>query len=280
MQFDWPRASQILERMTSDYDMTKLDVRKLWNVIKLATVSLMVNNKEKFDELIQIILTTQKEKDTWTDIITRMAKKFSKNSGHLSVLEIMLLSGHFDKILPNAKEATKNQIFQIIQDQAAKSPGALKNSNEKVKMYSKQGSTIKGWLTLGYLGGPKITEEDNIEFQNRIVYLLLHTTVLTALPNKNKETLECFEEAMEMKPFMDKTYLVMTLMGLGKYYAMSSEKNETKSYQYFQEALKISGYDWEDRIRVALRTFISQVNTQSKEIEEVYEETEEKETSE
>jgi len=154
-------------------------------------------------------------------------------------------------------------MLKMIDNAASLAEGSLKADIWEQSSQPKKGGLLS-YISFGYYGQ---TDENDPLIDNRSSYLVFKGSTLRSL-GKKQEAKELLEEVISHKQHLvDKLYYVIALTEMGKCF---HKEDTEKALQYFKEAIKITGYTWDDAVRLRLRTFMAQLGMEDKAIEEQY----------
>jgi len=238
-----------------------------WCYLKLGAISVMLDKHEVAVELFQKV-TEQPNTDKWCATMNKYAGKCLRNGGWYSMFELMMITGLMIKLLKNAGQHKAKVLIQSLEQLALKAEGSLDTTireNLETNGPPKKGGVL-GVLSFGFFGS---TGETDTKVENRVLYLLLKGTFLQAL-QKTADSKKCLEEALYLKPLFNDTLThLLILMELGK---LHMQDDMDKASKYFSEAIRLSGYSWEDTIKVRLRGYMNQMGMSHTEYEQANDE--------
>jgi len=213
-----------------------------WNCIRLGACEMMLGNQEKAKVLFQATANS-KSKDKWSQNIIRQANKFISTGGHFAMLEITVLTGHFEKSLKNTTDTRKKEILDIVEKVATKAPGAL------VKPTGPDHKAAKN------LNDPKI--------DNRVAYLVIKSLVLRAL-EKKEDCMACLLEVIMLKEqLVDKLYYALALLQLGR---VISRDAPDEAKIHFETVMKVNNIAWENQIKMRVRGYLKKLGVDEKDV--------------
>jgi len=107
------------------------------------------------------------------------------------------------------------------------------------------------------IGKPKKEEPVDYSIDDRAVYLLIKGALLKSA-EKIDEAIECFREVIRLEPVIrEKYYVPYCLFEFGE--CMYQKGNLKEAQEAMKKCNNISGYDWEDPLKVRLRVTIDQL---------------------
>lgn len=105
--------------------------------------------------------------------------------------------------------------MKMLKKAASTLPGAKsKVDAQLIQSKLKKKTGVMTWLTLGYVSGTALSEEDTLLFENRAIYLILKSAVLRGWKEtKGEAILKCLNEVVLMKDYVNKLFYVLALLG-------------------------------------------------------------------
>jgi len=237
----------------------KFQVRALC-ALQLAGCCMMLGNKERAYDLFGK-LSNFASKSSLDQIVVRQAKRYLGNGGHFSAFELLYLRRDLAKMLP-----IMSQVLQVL-DSVAHNTKALEKREIEPKPEQKTGLTSSvnklgsamGLSNLGKKLSPFARKKEitDYSYDDRASYLLLRGSILKALGNLD-ESITSFREVGEMHDSLnEKLYTPYCLYELGESYFMKGQLPD--ALDAIRKCSKISGYDWEDPLRIRLRVTMDQL---------------------
>jgi len=247
MKLNWAVAASHFEPLVNE---EKFQVRSLC-ALQLATCYHMMGEREKASNLFAKIPTFAKKNSSVDPIVTRQAQRFLANGGWFSAFELLYIRrdlAKMERIAPEALAALEQQ---------ASHTNALKPVTIDVNADKGFAAGIAKRFSGFSLGKPKKEEPVDYSIDDRAIYLLIKGSLLKCV-EKGDEAIECFREVIRLEPALkEKYYVPYCLFELGESLYHKGSLKEA------QEAMKkcnsMSGYDWEDPLKVRLRVTIDQL---------------------
>jgi len=321
MRFDWEKAISVLEKLVAEPEIESSNSSKSlaqwalpWHLLKLGALYAVLGRKEDALRLFKRV-SDWKSSEKWTSMLEKLAKKYLRTGGLLSVFETLMLSGHLDKLLnfSNGRDESsrnssnssngndggssnsssndnrnhdnhesdvktidvENNTFWQSQQQKTLASLIEKLASEdphlplkKIDIRELEANSKRGlwhYLSLGYYDN---INENHPSVDSRCLYLLLQAAILRSTYNFG-QAIPLLKEIIEMKAVLyDKLYYVLALIDLGRCHASSNPQEATK---YLKEALKLTGFVWEDAIKHRARVYLNQLGVDDTEIIQVEE---------
>lgn len=66
-----------------------------------------------------------KETERIAAMIVKLAQKYIRTGGHLSMFELLSFTGHMEKVLNSGDKQLKEELLALLEDRAKSAPGAL-----------------------------------------------------------------------------------------------------------------------------------------------------------
>ena len=216
-----------------------------WNAIRLGACHVMLGNHDKAKKLFTDCANS-KTKDRWTQTFLIQAKKFLHTGGWFAMLELMLLTGHYEKIVHNCPLSKKEEMLGILDGIAKNAPGALTKPN------AKEEKGLKGWFSKL---GKDNTNDPKID--NRIAYLVLQAIVYRSMDRK-EEAITNLQEVISLdNQLSDKMYYALALLEYGRIVAKDDPKLALKQ---FETGIKLNDFIWDSSVRVSVLLICSKTN--------------------
>jgi len=182
-------------------------------------------------------------------IVGRQGLRFASNGGWFSAFELLYIRRDLAKM-----EKLVPELLELLEKQAANT-NALKpvtadpNSKKGFAGFANKFSSIS-------IGKSK-KEEVDYSVDDRAIYLLIKGALLKSA-TKNIEAIECFREVIRLDPLIrEKYYVPYTLFELGE--SLYHQGDLKGAQEAMKKCSGISGYDWEDPLKVRLRVTIDQL---------------------
>jgi len=245
MKLNWAEAAKHFEPLVKE---EKFQVRALC-ALQLATCYHMMGEREKATALFAAITSYGKKNSSVDPIVGRQGQRFAANGGWFSAFELLYVRRDLAKM-----EKEVPELLELLEKQAANT-NALKpvtadpNSKKGFAGFANKFSSIS-------LGKSK-KEEVDYSIDDRAVYLLIKGSLLKSV-NKASEAVECFREVVRLEPLLkEKYYVPYCLFELGE--TLYHQGNLKEAQEAMKKCNGISGYDWEDPLKIRLRVTIDQL---------------------
>jgi len=246
MKLNWAEAAKHFEPLINE---EKFQVRALC-ALQLAACYHMMGEREKAGALFAKVPSYAKKNSSVDPIVSHQATRFASNGGWFAALELLYIRRDLAKMERNVPE-----ILQLLEQQAGHT-NALKPVT--VDVNSKKGfAGFANKLSSLSIGKPKKDEPVDHSIDDRAVYLLIKGALLKSA-EKADEAIECFREVIRLEPLIREKYLVpYCLFEFGE--CMYQKGSLKEAQDAMKKCNNISGYDWEDPLKVRLRVTIDQL---------------------
>lgn len=246
MKLNWAEAAKHFEPLVNE---EKFQVRALC-ALQLATCYHMMGEKDKSNAMFARVPVIGKKNSSVDPIVAHQAARFLGNGGWFSAFELLYIRRDLAKMEKQAPE-----VLELLEKQAAYT-NALKPVT--VDVSSKKGfAGFANKFSSFSMSKPKKEEPVDYSIDDRAIYLLIKGSLLKSL-GKVDEAITCYTEMIRLESVLkEKYYVPYCLFELGEAYYQKGQLKEA------QDAMKrcnnISGYDWEDPLKVRLRVTIDQL---------------------
>lgn len=256
MKMEWKKAADLYIPLIEEKNF---QVRALCG-LQLAACYTVLGKKDEALALFNRLPSLVGTKSHFDPIVQRQAKRYAANGGWFSAFELLYLRRDLAKMIPIIDEVLK----------ALDSMASHTQATEKkvITADMRKGMLSKGIGSLKNLSPfAKKKEATDYSFDDRASYLLIRGSLLKAL-GRQKEAVECFKEVVDTLQdcIQEKLYLPYCMYELGESYHTQGKLNEAE--EMMKRCAKISGYDWEDPLRIRLRVTMGQLKTRSSGSEE------------
>jgi len=258
MKLDWATAASHFEALLT---AEQFQVRPLCG-LQLAGCYHMLGHPEKAVAVLQRVPSFVNKKSSVDPMMAGQAKRFIANGGHLMWFELLFIRRdlakmeHYTAPLLAALEvaAARTRNGAALQPYVMDSNKNPKNLGNALKAgffgFGKKLETLGG-------GAPAKKEEVDTAPDDRAAYLMLKGAILKSA-EKGDEAIAAFKELIAMQDFIkEKWYVAYSFYELGESYYQKGQLKEA------QEAMKkcsaMSGYDWEDPLKIRLRVTVDQL---------------------
>jgi len=210
----------------------------------------MMGEREKAIALLKRVPTFAKKNSSVDPIVERQAARFVSNGGWFAAFEMLYIRRDLAKM-----ERIVPELLEILEKQAANT-NALKPVT--VDVNSKKGlAGFANKLSSLSIGKSKKDEPVDHSIDDRAVYLLIKGALLKSA-EKVDDAIECFREVIRLEPVIREKYLVpYCLFEFGE--CMYQKGSLKEAQEAMKKCNNISGYDWEDPLKVRLRVTIDQL---------------------
>lgn len=245
MKLNWVEAAKHFEPLVNE---EKFQVRALC-ALQLACCYHMMGEREKSSALFARIPSYVKKNSSVDPIVGHQAARYLSNGGWFSAFELLYLRRDLAKM-----EQQIPEILQLLERQAANT-NALKPVT--VDVNSKKGfAGFANKLSTLSISKPKKEEVDH-SLDDRAAYLMIKGALLKSA-EKTDEAVQCFREVIRLEPVLREKYFVpYCLFELGE--SLYHKGNLKEAQDAMKKCNNISGYDWEDPLKVRLRVTIDQL---------------------
>lgn len=251
LQFNWERTAEVLETLLeNDENVKEGQVMDPWSLIwhqtKLAAAYMMLGKSEEAMKLFKKCGESNGS-GKWEIAIAKLARKYHRTGGHFSMLELLILTGQFEKLV-NCGQKAQKELLLLLEKLSKDATGAC-----EVDLKKKLDAPKKGMLSFVTFGLYGAAEDNAVELDNRVCYLLVKGAIMRSL-DKQEEAISMLQEIEGFKNHLvDKLYYVLSQIELGKCFVKSDKK---KAVAHLKEAMKISGFPWEDGIKYRTRVYM------------------------
>jgi len=247
MKLKWDVAASHFEPLVNE---EKFQVRALC-ALQLATCYLMTGQRDKATAMLNRVPSVAKKNSSVDPIVVKQAQRFLANGGWFAALELLYIRRDLAKMENNMAE-----VLALLETQAANT-NALKPITVDPKAANKPFAAIsKGFASLN-IGGKKKEEPVDYSSDDRAAYLMLKGAMLKSL-DKGDEAIQCFQEVIKMESILKEKYFVpYTLYELGE--SLYHKGNLKDAQEAMKKCNALSGYDWEDPLKVRLRVTMDQL---------------------
>lgn len=255
MKLNWPQAvTEFLPLAENE----KFQVRALC-ALQLASCYLMTGDRDKATALFTAMPTYCKKNATVDPIVIRQAARYLSNGGWFSALELLYIRRDLAKM-----EKEVPQLLELIEQLAANT-----NAQKPITDIAPPKKGFAGFANKFSglsMGGKSKSEVVDHSIDDRAAYLLLKGSILKSA-NRNEESIEMFRELIRMEHVIkEKYYVAYCLFELGE--SVYHQGNLKEAQDLMKKCNGMSGYDWEDPLKVRLRVTIDQLKRGGADISE------------
>jgi len=256
MKLDWAKAIELYESLI---DEQRFQVR-IFCHLQLGNCYLMTGQRDKAIAVFNKALNIPGKKSHYDPVVLRQIKRYLANGGHFAAFELLYLRRDLAKMIPVMPEVLKQL------DQVAANAKALEPYTPPVAPVKKEskGFSFGGLknLAANTVNNLKKKEVTDFSADNRASYLLLKGTILKAM-NQPNEANACFRELLSFQEYIsEKLYVPYCLYELGECYW--TQGNTKEAEEMMSKCSKISGYDWEDPLKIRLKVTMDQLKKSKK----------------
>lgn len=261
MKLDWKKASELYLPLI---DEPKFQVRIIC-CLQLGSCYIMMGQKDKAIQVFNKMLTYSGKKSHFDPVVLRQTKRYLACGGNFAAFELLYLRRDLAKMIPIMPEVLKAL------DNTASTTKALERYTPKVPVKENEKKSGFGFGGLKSLASSTINQMKKKEVtdyaaDDRASYLLLKGSILKAL-NNQEEAIECFKEVISMQDVLnEKLYVPYCLYELGESYYTKGQLKEAEEMMH--KCSKISGYDWEDPLKIRLKVTMDQLKKGNKPTDE------------
>jgi len=258
MKLDYATAVTHFEELVN---AEKFQVRAVCG-IQLAGCYQMLGQKDKALAILQRIPSFAGKKSSVDPVVVNQSKRFIINGGHFMLFELLFIRRDMAKM-----EQYASQLLTALEQSAAQTKNGAAITPYKPDADAnpkKLGNALKSGL-FGFgkklesiSGSPKRDDREvDTTADDRAAYLMLRGAILKSL-DKGDEAIACFRELLSFQDFIkEKYYVAYSLYELGE---SLFQKGQVKDAQEsMKKCNNLSGYDWEDPLKIRLRVTIDQL---------------------
>jgi len=264
MKLEWQKASELYLPLIEE---PKFQVRIIC-CLQLGSCYLMMDQKEKAMTVFNRMLTFSGKKSHFDPVVLRQTKRYVACGGNFAAFELLYLRRDLAKMIP-----IMTTVLKSLDDMAAKTkalePPPIRSPPAKATTPKTGGFSLGGFKqfanstlnsTLNQINKKK--EATDFTYDDRASYLLLKGSILKAL-NKQEEAIELFKEVLLMQEYLnEKLYVPYCFYELGESQYVLGNLKEAEDMM--RKCSKISGYDWEDPLKIRLKVTMDQLKKRSK----------------
>ncbi|GAM21012.1 hypothetical protein SAMD00019534_041870 [Acytostelium subglobosum LB1] len=253
IMLDWPKAIEVFERLVKE---ESFQIRALCG-LQLASCYFACGLRSKGEEALSKVKSFAKRSSSVEPICVRQAARYAQNGGYFSAFEIMYIRRDLAKM----EKGNAERVLEALQQTASKLsvlnpiPIPTTASSSGNSFFSKAwsfGQSKKGSeATLSTCGSTSEMLND------RIAYMMMRGATLKSM-DRIDEALTCFEEVVKLHPHaIEKFYYPYCLYEMSE--SHFHRKNHEQTLEYLKRCNAISGYDWEDPLKIRLRVTMDQI---------------------
>lgn len=243
MKLKWDVAATHFEPLV---EAEKFQVRALC-ALQLAGCYFLAGQRDKAIAMFQKVPTITKKNSSVDPIVAQQALRYFSSGGHFAAFELLYIRRDLAKM-----EKEIPQLVELL-EQVATEVGATNPISPEV--ISKGGGFLSGKFRSLSLG--KTSDAVDYSADHRASYLMIKGAMLRTL-NKANEAIACFREVIQLDNILKEKYFVPYC-----YYELAEALYHNNQLKEAQEAIKkcnnISGYAWEDPLKVRLRVTMDQL---------------------
>jgi len=253
MKLDYATAAAHFEELIK---AEKFQVRALCG-LQLATCYQMLGQRDKSVALLQKLPTFASKKSSVDPIVLNQAKRYINNGGHFMAFELLFIRRDMAKMEQFATQLLAS-LEQCASQTKALNPYRPDVDNNPRKLGNAFRTSLMGLgKKLETISGSPKNENVDYTSDDRAAYLMLKGAILKSL-DKGDEAIALFRELLSFQDFVkEKWYVAYALYEFGESLFQKGLVKES------QEAMKkcnaISGYDWEDPLKIRLRVTVDQL---------------------
>jgi len=241
MKLKWDVAAAHFEPLV---EAEKFQVRALC-ALQLAGCYFLSGQRDKAVAMLQRVPTITKKNSSVDPIVAAQAQRYLASGGHFAAFELLYIRRDLAKM-----EKEIPHLFNTL-EQLAKEVGAINPlAPEALKGGGFLSSKIRS-LSLG--------KTDVVDYvaDNRAAYLMIKGAMLRTM-NNSDEAIACFKEVISLDNVLREKYFVPY-----SYFELAETLYHNNQLKEAQDAIKkcnnISGYAWEDPLKVRLRVTMDQL---------------------
>jgi len=241
MKMKWDVAATHFEPLV---ETEKFQVRALC-ALQLAGCYFLSGHRDKAMAMLQRVPTIIKKNSSVDPIVAAQAQRYLASGGHFAAFELLYIRRDLAKM--------EKEIPQLIVtlEQLAKEVGA---NNPLSAETAKGGGFLSSKIRSLSLGK---SETVDYTADNRAAYLMIKGAMLRTM-NNSDEAIACFKEVISLDNVLREKYFVPY-----SYYELAEALYHNNQLKEAQDTIKkcnnISGYAWEDPLKVRLRVTMDQL---------------------
>jgi len=253
MKLDYATAAVHFEELIK---AEKFQVRAICG-LQLATCYQMLGQRDKVVALLQRIPTFASKKSSVDPIVVNQAKRYINNGGHFMAFELLFIRRDLAKM-----EQYATQLLASLEQCAANTKALTPYKPDSDNNPKKLGNAFKsGLLGLGKkletIGGSGKSEAIDYTADDRAAYLMLKGAISKSL-DKGDDAIAAFKELLSFQDFIkEKWYIAYSLYELGE--SLFQKGLLKDAQEVMKKCNSVSGYDWEDPLKIRLRVTIDQL---------------------
>jgi tetratricopeptide (TPR) repeat protein len=243
MKMKWDIAASHFEPLV---EAEKFQVRALC-ALQLAGCYYLAGHREKAHALFLRVPSLIKKNSSVDPIVAHQAQRYLAAGGHFCAFEMLYIRRDLAKM-----EKEIPQLLPLL-EQLATEVGA----NVPISADSNKGSFLSSKFKSLSLGGKSKTEVVDHSADNRASYLMIKGAMLRTL-NRGDEAITCYREVIQMdNTLREKFFVPYSLYELAE--ALYHNNNLKEAQEVIKKCNNISGYSWEDPLKVRLRVTMDQL---------------------
>lgn len=244
MKLKWDVAATQFEPLV---ETEKFQVRALCG-LQLAGCYFLAGQRDKATAMFQKVPTIIKKNSSVDPIVAQQAQRYLASGGHFAAFEMLYIRRDLAK-MEKEMPALLELFERIAKDVGATTPISA-------DAIAKGGSGFLSSMKSLSFGSSK-KEVVDYTADHRASYMMLKGAMLRAL-NKSDEAIACFREVIQLDNILREKYYVPY-----SYFELAEALYHNNQLKEAQEAIKkcnnISGYAWEDPLKVRLRVTMDQL---------------------
>lgn len=241
MKMKWDVAASHFEPLVAT---DNFQVRALC-ALQLAGCYFMMGDRAKAQAMFQKVPTIIKKNSSVDPIVAAQAQRYLAAGGHFSTFELLYIRRDLAKM-----EKEIPELMQLLEKYATEI-----GADTPVAVEAKKDSLSARFRSIS-LSKPK-QEVVDYTADNRASYLMLKGSMLKAL-NKGDEAIACFKEVVQMDSALkEKYYVPYSLYELAE--CLYHNDNLKEAQEMIKKCNNVSGYAWEDPLKVRLRVTMDQL---------------------
>jgi len=249
MNLEFQKAADMFAPLTT---VPKFQVKTI-ATLQLGACFIMTGEYEKAQELFQKVASSG-AKGNLDSMIVRQSKRYLINGGHFAAFELLYMRRDLAKMTANMKAVLQELDKMASHTKALSITGRTPKEERKSK--SKLVQLSSSFKNLSPFSKKK--EDIDTSFDDRASYLLLRGSMLKSLGH-HEEAVACFIEVVDVlaEDVTEKMFVPYAYYELGESYYTVGKLKEAE--EMMKKCGKISGYDWEDPLRIRLRVTMDQL---------------------
>jgi len=242
MKMKWDIAASHFEPLV---EANNFQVRALC-ALQLAGCYFLMGERAKAQAMFQKVPSIVNKNSSVDPIVAHQAQRYLASGGHFAAFELLYIRRDLAKMEKEIPELLQ-QLEKLAAEIGATTP---------IVVDAKKDSLSSRFRSLS-LGNKSKSETPDYSADNRASYLMLRGSMLKAL-NKGDEAIACFKEVFQLESATKEKYFVpYSLYELAE--CLYHNNNLKEAQETIKKCNNMSGYAWEDPLKVRLRVTMDQL---------------------